>query len=112
MSRALHHGAPFDGFPGLLPIADSGQSVQSHRESWDQESGFHWSTHRLRYNVVQPGLIMAFVRLGESEWRLVGEWPMAAMRIGSVGLVTTASGQDVERNKAAFDNFMVLPTDR
>jgi hypothetical protein len=61
---------------------------------------------------VQPGLLIAFVRSGEGEWRVVGEWPMVAARVGSVGLVTTAGGQDVERNKAAFDDFVVLPMDR
>lgn len=58
---------------------------------------------------VQPGLLMAFVRSGEGEWRPVGEWPMAAVRIGSVGLVTTAGGQDLEPIRAEFDDFVVLP---
>jgi predicted Ser/Thr protein kinase len=60
---------------------------------------------------VRPGILMAYVKLGDSDWRPAGEWPLAALRVGYVGLVAAAGGQNAERIEADFDDFVVLPVE-
>ncbi|MBN1312062.1 MAG: serine/threonine protein kinase [Anaerolineae bacterium] len=62
---------------------------------------------------VRPGIVMGYVKLDDGEWRPAGEWPVTSLRVGYIGLVTTAGGQqDIELGDAEFDDFMVLPIDR
>lgn len=58
---------------------------------------------------LQAGEVTGFINL-KDQWQPVAKWPLvAADRVGFIGLVTTAGGQNADKVPAEFDDFMVLP---